>query len=172
MGKGYYYFETPDYDNCAGKVLWASKYALAFSVGWSVTDIVLSEKPRTLVFVANRLNRFVSPWMSTVILGSSLSCALSNMRGKKDDAWNYFWGGAASGFIWTHHFKCSGRGAAMGLLLGFTAAMAKQAHQNDWVIVTDHVEGNTAFTGAHGHENWGDLRIPGLIWDDPGRRPL
>lgn len=68
--------------------------------------------------------------------------------------------------------KCSGHGAAAGFGSAMAGFMFKKAHQEDWVLIPDHIEGSGAYGGAGGFDNWGDLRIPGIIWEDPGRRPL
>lgn len=68
--------------------------------------------------------------------------------------------------------KCSGHGAAMGFFCGLMGVYFKLSNREDWVIIPDHIEGNTAFGGAGHYTKWADIRIPGLIWEDPGRKPL
>jgi hypothetical protein len=172
MGGGYYYFETPDYDNCAGKVWWGAKYSAGLSASIATLDILFETRvPKTFEFVTGRYIRYIVPWTTSLMLGASVACSLSNLRGKKDDSWNYFWGGAATGLIWTKFFRCSGKGAASGFVAAVAGSLFKQAHEHDFVILPYHIPGATAYYGAGAGDEWADLRIPGLIWTDPGRRP-
>lgn len=128
--------------------------------------------------------------------GAVSSSVISRMRGNTDDCWNYFLGyGIPSGMIWTnfcefvvteftliystsidrtvnggkeHSFK----GAGMGFLIGFAAAVIKKGHMHNWQFFPENtILGNLQTNGPFGGDHWGDWRTPGTTWPDPGRRP-
>lgn len=116
------------------------------------------------------------PPVSIAFLGASCTCALANLRGKKDDSYNYLFGwGIPAGMIWTRVAGCSGRGAAFGAFIGLAAVYCKKADLHDFVITnispTEMPGREIGHSGMYGGDNWGDYRIPGVEWKDPGRKP-
>ncbi|KAI1280781.1 hypothetical protein HDE_13425 [Halotydeus destructor] len=171
MGKGYYFFETPDYDNCAGKVWWAAKAGAIPSIGLYGFETIMGQ-PRTMEMNMIRFYRVMFPFTASCALAASSTCLLANLRGKKDGCSNYFFGGATTGILWSAYLKSSGRGAVCGFLFASFFAMMKKAHIEDWVIFPSFIPGNTTVAGSYGGENWGNMTITKLSHDDPGRRPI
>jgi len=171
MGHGYYFYETPDYDNCVGKVWWATKFSGSLMSAVAVTDIIFMTRPRTWEYCSTRFFRFVYPFTASCALAASVSCTVANLRGKKDDCYNHIAGGLATTVIYTGFLKNSGKGVALGVLSAFAYGMFKRCHQEQWMIWPDWVTNEGEVAGMHGGENWGNLTFPRLNWDDPGRRP-
>ena len=127
--------------------------------------------------------------MSAAILSSSVACAVANLRGKKDDNYNYMIGGLSTSAVWTatckdiddfSHIlmnfllslvKNSLKGVGMGVVFAIGGICIKETMKNDWTIWTDHIESDRDIGGSSGFRDWGDIRIPGGKFTDPGRRP-
>ena len=148
----------------------------AISTGTCLTTGYLLSRdkfPQTVPYVGGKWVKCTVPLTSTLILGSTLSCILSRLRGNKDDSLNYFYGFLPSGLIWTAVLRSSGRGAGMGLLFAVAAFFAKQHDINDANFATRAPAGRDILSGVYGGYNWGDLRWTAPMFEvrDPGRRP-
>ena len=67
-----------------------------------------------------------------------------------------------------HSFK----GALLGFAFGCAASILKKSHMSDWTLYPEQAMfGSVIRNGPFGGDHWGDMRIPWLTWEDPGRRP-
>jgi hypothetical protein len=173
MGKGYYYFETPDYADCEKKLFCGVKYAGAVTAVYATQEIIFRPEPKTMRFVSGRYFMLCAPLVGAVALGSSVACTLSNLRGQKDDNYNYFWGGMASGLVWALRFNAS-TGLFMGCLSAAAASLVKHGHkvENDWVMMPTGSPNHANRYGSWGGRDLGDFRTKAWSYEDPGRRPM
>lgn len=180
---GYYYFATPDYEDCVPKTWVCLKMAGAWTVLMTGNHLLTGEGkldmngrllviPKTLEYTARTVIRFGAPAASIAFLGASTSCALANFRGKKDDPWNHMlsWG-PAIGLVLTRTFQCSARGFAAGLFGGLFAGFAKLCDTEDYVFLAARPVAQKKFScGPYGGDDWGDMRFGYQKYEDPGRR--
>jgi len=167
---GYHYFETPDYDNCAGKVWYATKCSLLLTIPMSAYETIInldqSKKALGGQFLKTNL-----PLLSAFVLGSSVSCAVANLRGQRDDNYNYIIGGFSTSAVWTAYYKSSLKGVGAGTIFALLGAGLKEVMKSDFVLWPELISTDVKVAGSSGFRDWGDVRIPGANWVDPGRRP-
>lgn len=180
---GYYYYEKPDYDECLEKTWVCMKMAGAWGAVLTVNHLITGESklgpdgkypklPKTYGYAVRSLVRYTGPVMSIAFLGASITCALANIRGKKDDCWNHMLGwGIPAGFVLNHVCKSSFHGAAYGFLIALAAGGFKVADRNDVILMDNRPhDARVIVGGTFAGDNWGDLRF-GVGYKDPGRRP-
>jgi hypothetical protein len=180
---GYYYYATPDYEDCLPKTVVACKLALAWGAVGTAQHLLMAETrfkdgkpiviPKTWNYAGKSVVRYTGPVMGICFLSSSISCALANLRGKKDDPWNHIlsWG-PVTGLVLTKILKNSGYGFGYGLIVGLFAGALKIADNMDYVIIdTRGHHQRKEVGGALGGDDWGDMRFWKGRYEDPGRRP-
>src|ERR1700709_2106812 len=94
---GYYYFEKPDYEECAAKTLVCMKMAATWGVGMTTWHLITADAhvtatkpiPKTFEYGVRSFIRYTGPAASIAFLGASITCALAGIRGKKDDPYNH-----------------------------------------------------------------------------------
>lgn len=180
---GYYYYETPDYEDCAKKTFVGMKMATAYGAMMTSQHMIMGEAkldargqfikiPKTYEYIGRSFIRYTWAPMSIAFAGAGLTCALANIRGQKDDAWNHMIGwGLITGLVSNMKWGSSGSATYHGLLAAVAAGLFKKGDEHDFIFVSNrHNSQRTVHTGTYGGDDWGDLRF-GMGYKDPGRRP-
>jgi len=182
-----YYYETPDYQDCAKKTWVCLKIGAAASSVLTFNHLITAEShvdkkglfvkiPKTFEYAGRTFARYGGPVMSVAFLGSSITCALAKLRGNKDDPWNHFFGwGIITGLICSrkvpHVLPHSGHAAGYGLYAAIAAFILKKGDLEDFNFVSNRPANQRRVTsGTYGGDDWGDWRF-GYGHTDPGRRP-
>lgn len=95
----YYWFDTPDYADPFKKLGFAAKYFTHGAILLSSAYGLLNGyriTPKDLPIVATKV--FIPAWMAGMSAALTV-VTVANLRGKKDDAWNYFAGSLVAGSI-------------------------------------------------------------------------
>lgn len=169
----YFFFDTPDYADPFKKLAFSSKYFLKSGLIIGMFIWILRGRPQNLSSTLWMLNKITIPWFGAGMAASATVVTVSNLRGKKDDYWNYTAAGAVAGTI-------LGRKNCLHWIRGTflcipTAIILKHAAEKNlslWPQVNYHYK--SFGLGGQNAENGfvsGDLRF-GLRmrnYGDPGR---
>lgn len=169
--KGYYFFDTPDYADPFKKLWFSAKFffktagLIACSAG-----IITNADANWATF--RRLFRNVAlPWFAGGMIASATVITVANLRGKKDDQWNYFAAGLVAACYtgrsgWVKHMNHSIYWPAM-------AIAAKYINENNMVLLPMFDQGSRHLgIQANSCENGilsGNLHFIKGSHGDPGR---
>lgn len=111
------YYDKPDGQDYAGKMLVTNQYAAVTGLGIATYDVVLYTKPKGLSSIIGRYAFHVGPAMGMATAFTTVTYAATKLRGK-DDRINYVLGGLAAGGVYGAWNKSFVAGCVSGLFFG------------------------------------------------------
>jgi hypothetical protein len=138
-------FKGRDDEKVLFKTLLMSKYTGAGAAFFSIADIMLLAQSQTITAALQRILTWSVPMVGGGIAYTTTVCIASSLRGKKEDTWNHFFGGAMSGAVIGAARKSVIAGSLAGLFFGLYGAVHK-----DCVL--------------QGVELWPDLSTKHTMW--------
>lgn len=90
----YFFFDTPDHADPFKKLWWSAKFftKTGFFIGFLWYGTMMQRK-FTLANNVEMMRKIVIPWFFSGVAGSTAVVTAANLRGKKDDYYNYAIGG-------------------------------------------------------------------------------
>lgn len=132
----YKYYDTPEGQDIYKKVFVTSKYAAITGLGVATFDVLMYSHPKGIFNTVNRYAFFMGPMVGMAAAFTVTANAAQNIR-EKNDVWNYFLGGVASGAVFGAWNKTVAGAVPMALILGAIGMLKKTAIDNDWVLVPE-----------------------------------
>lgn len=132
----YKYYDTPEGQDIYKKVFVTSKYAAITGLGVATFDVLMYSHPKGIFNTVNRYAFFMGPMVGMAAAFTVTANAAQNIR-EKNDVWNYFLGGVASGAVFGAWNKTVAGAVPMALVLGAIGMLKKTAIDNDWVLVPE-----------------------------------
>lgn len=136
---GYQYYDTPDGEDCLKKVIYMNKLGVLFGGFYSTLDVISFSKPVGVGNIALRYATITLPLMAIGSTFAAVTCLSTNIR-KKDDFWNYFWGGVAAGGVTGAVTKSGPLGTLCALTFGCAGMTKKYAIQEGWTLLPPHTK--------------------------------
>jgi hypothetical protein len=95
----YYFFDTPDYADPFKKLWYSFKFFATTGIAIGCTVAIMGNKP--FCWKTNRYlwNCWTGPWLAGGMTASAGVITVANLRGKKDDMWNYAAGAMAAAAV-------------------------------------------------------------------------
>ena len=165
----YFWFDTPDYADPFKKLWYSFKFFTLVGIGYcGFAGCALGAEHKDLRFVLSRTFR---PFFLGGMTTSLAVLTIANLRGKKDDYWNYAIGGFVTACTFGHnnHYKWT-----RNLLFWIPAAVAMKynAETNGvlWIRSNPRLRyfGLSGQSAEHGPAS-GDFRLHQPNEGDPGR---
>lgn len=177
----YYFFDTPDYEDCHKKIYSYGMYGAKAATFVSFVD-VMGNRQLSYARAFGRMVGHFGRIGGSFLMYSAITCCVANIRGEKQDSWEHPWnhiiGGASVGLIWGYKFHSTGVGAGVGAacallgVLNLRANTPTKNHPNGWQInFPANVEEIREENGALGGRHYRDWRV-GWVIADPGRKDL
>lgn len=171
--RNYFWFDTPDYADPFKKLWYATKWFGQFGLALACFKAGLVDRaPFTTANNLYYLRTFWAPWFAATMAGSAAVITLANLRGKKDDCYNYAVGGFITASLlgrkhYTTWFWSVCAFTPIPVYLKYAAETnGHVAMLQNFRIQNYSMSGNSA---DHGVES-GDLRLGlRLSHGDPGR---
>lgn len=110
--KGYYYFDTPDYADPFKKLWYSFKFFVKTGLVIGCTIAIMTNRPMSWQTNRYLWNCWTGPWIAGGMTASTTAITVANLRGKKDDQWNYVAGGLLAACVtgrsyWVKHMNHS-----------------------------------------------------------------
>lgn len=96
----YYFFDTPDYADPFKKLAWSSKFFLKTGALLGCVIALIQGRHFTLGTNIWMATKVIIPWWSAGMASSATVVTVANLRGKKDDYWNYAAAGQAAAMVY------------------------------------------------------------------------
>lgn len=125
---GYHYYDTPDGEDCLQKVFFMNKMGIVLGICGGTLDVVAGSKPVGIANIAARYAMISLPLMAVGSTYAATCCLLANYR-KKDDTYNYFFGGFSAGCVAGACARSGTFGTLAAVTLGSLAYCKK--HMNE-----------------------------------------
>uniref|UniRef100_A0A023F5Z7 NADH dehydrogenase [ubiquinone] 1 alpha subcomplex subunit 11 n=1 Tax=Triatoma infestans TaxID=30076 RepID=A0A023F5Z7_TRIIF len=160
--RGYYYYDTPEGEDCDKKLWYVTKNSALYGVLASSIDVLMFSHPKGYLPTLGRFAYITFPFMGMGAAFVVTTCMATNFR-KKDDMWNYFLGGTAVGAV----MGAWQRSLRIGFYGGFALGVL-------FLIQKDCMERGLASFSIHGWEpqkfgNIWSVKRDFSILADPGR---
>lgn len=122
--------EKPDWAEPNKKMLYSLFAGINLSVASAGLEILnmKSRQPQLAMWLAAKNTFFMG---GSAISYGAVTCAVANLRGKKDDIWNHAAGGASLGLICGFSMKSSAAGTVMAFFGAVGGALLKAFYLND-----------------------------------------
>lgn len=170
----YFWFDTPDYADPFKKLWYCTKHFFAWG-GLAAVTMSILVKPGPVSQVEHLRRKFVSvgwPIFSGGLIAGTTVITLANLRGKKDDYYNYAPAGLLAGMLVARHnyqlsFLCGVLGSAYAVICKYNAEINGTLYP-----IFNYRQKLTGYSGlsSKGGITTGDFRL-GFRGDhgDPGR---
>ncbi|KAF2362375.1 hypothetical protein FHG87_006869 [Trinorchestia longiramus] len=129
----YKYEDYPDGTHCVYKTACITRDTTLFGMVIGMFDVINISKPSNIGGVLVRLPRYVVPGFCTGLVFGLTTCTLTQVR-KKDDHYNYMWGGAAAGAVMGACKRSFAVGTPCTVLFALIGVLYKEARLNDFVF--------------------------------------
>ncbi|XP_055331902.1 NADH dehydrogenase [ubiquinone] 1 alpha subcomplex subunit 11-like [Paramacrobiotus metropolitanus] len=133
----YKWYDTPDGEDCIKKMIYLGRMSGIAGMAFSYFEVGANRHLIPVQTPTGYAIRFVSstaPFVAAGVAFGGVTCLMCSAR-KKDDFWNYFWGGMAAGGVVGVRFKSGTLGTVAGILFGFMAAFKKQSKKEKGLFV-------------------------------------
>lgn len=168
----YYFFDTPDYADPFKKLSFANRIFLQAGTFWAICTAVTLRYPFDLEHHILLIRKWVIPIYLSGMAASAAAIAVANLRGNKDDQWNWLAAGIAAGTVFGHknHVRWF---RAQVFCIPLALVIKRLNEENSVIAPTPNFRAPFYYlSGAPADNGWrsGDLRfgISGRI-EDPGR---
>eukprot|EP00745_Piridium_sociabile_P028633 TRINITY_DN46256_c0_g1_i1.p1 TRINITY_DN46256_c0_g1~~TRINITY_DN46256_c0_g1_i1.p1 ORF type:complete len:199 (+),score=38.29 TRINITY_DN46256_c0_g1_i1:50-598(+) len=124
----YPFYKTKDGDDCLKKTLALSAYSGAAGTTFALMAGLTStttDNPALASNVLIRLTKYGLPMFAAGGMFAATTCTVANLRGGKDDPFNHFAGGLATGSVFGTAFKSHKLGWGLGFTFAFLALIWK-----------------------------------------------
>uniref|UniRef100_A0A6G1SHZ0 Complex I-B14.7 n=1 Tax=Aceria tosichella TaxID=561515 RepID=A0A6G1SHZ0_9ACAR len=95
----YYFFDTPDYADPFKKLWYSFKFFFKTGLVLGCTVAIMGNKPFSWKTNRYLWNSWTGPWIAGGMTASMTTITVANLRGKKDDQWNYAAGALAAACV-------------------------------------------------------------------------
>jgi len=124
----YPFYSTKDGDDCLKKTIATSAFSGGLGTAFGLVAGLTSTTPYSPALGSNvliRLSKYGLPMFAAGGMFAATTCAVANIRGGKDDPWNHFCGGLATGSVFGTAFKSQKLGWGLGFTFAFLALLMK-----------------------------------------------
>nr|XP_026492791.1 NADH dehydrogenase [ubiquinone] 1 alpha subcomplex subunit 11 [Vanessa tameamea] len=144
----YKYYDTPEGHDIFKKVFVTSKYAGMAGLGVATFDVLMYSHPKGLFNTAYRYAFFLGPMVGMAAAFTVTANTAQNIR-EKNDVWNYFLGGVASGTVFGAWKKSLVVAVPVCLALGAIGMIKKTAIDENWILVPEITSAPKSIKSVH-----------------------